>query len=295
MAPEQLSGGDVSRVSDVFAAAVVLWEVLAGERLFAGENHAATVFKLMSAPIQPPSTRRAGLAPALDAIVLRGLQRDPAQRYATAHEMALALERAAPSVRPSEIAGWVERVVADRLAPRARILSAIEGSEDSDTEARTVLRERSASTRHPPEVESGTQRKQLVAAAKQGRARRTLVGGGLVALLSLLGVVTWTLSQRRTPEPSAFRSRAQAPEKAAPLAPGDGVALGTPPAAPGSAPPAAILDASAEAVSHKRPVRSSLQRPGTRIDPARKGSNQACDPPYRIDNAGRVLFKVECM
>ena len=308
MAPEQLSGGEVSRASDVFAAAVVLWEVLAGERLFAGENHAEIVFKVMSAPIPRPSARRPSLGQALDAIVLRGLERDPAKRYATAHEMALALEAAAPSVRPSEIASWVERVVGDRLAQRARILSAIETQEPPDPETGTHRKEplsRSGLAEFRPSAPFDTG--QAPPASKSGAVRRTLVGGGLLALLALLGVATSTLLQRRAPGPATAPSEQALEARPSlhddrPAKPETAVSetaepLAAPSAVAGSELPTPGPDAAVSAHERGTSSRAGATPPSDRHRgrSARKRGSQACDPPYAIDSAGRKLFKVECM
>jgi eukaryotic-like serine/threonine-protein kinase len=91
MAPEQAIGNDVDRRSDVFAAGIVLWEILTGERLFKGDN-AVALSKLLHARVAPPSTLNAAVPAALDAIVMRALQRRCNERFATAYDMASALE-----------------------------------------------------------------------------------------------------------------------------------------------------------------------------------------------------------
>jgi hypothetical protein len=119
MAPEQLGGAIVDRRADVYAAAVILWELLAGRRLFVSENGATVmVDKLLRGSIEPPSAHAPGVPRLLDAITLHGLARDPARRFATAREMALALEKAGEHARPSEIGEWVERLAGDALAER---------------------------------------------------------------------------------------------------------------------------------------------------------------------------------
>jgi eukaryotic-like serine/threonine-protein kinase len=322
MAPEQIGGGDVSPLSDVFAAAVVLWEVLTGARLFAGANDAERVFKVMSAPIPRPSTRRAGLPAALDAIVLRGLERDPARRCASAREMALALERAAPAVRPSEIASWVERAVAGRLAERARMLRAIERGEDGETDAFTALRERVApsdpwdaevSAHTLPEAVTGTRRNAAVSQgasnerepsmpagsgsvrvrrSAQGAGRRSLIGAGVLGLLALLSALAWTVASHRVPAAQAVQA----------VTPEQGVSLSTPTTLRPSAPAATALaappvDDAASALGAAVPTKTQAapRNEKRRPRPAHKSSPPACDPPYSIDTAGRVLFKVECM
>ncbi len=126
MAPEQIHLEPVSRVTDVFAASVVFWEVLTGRRLFQGQNDAQLIHSVLTSEIPPPSRINPNLPPALDAVLQRGLSREPEQRFATAREMALAIESCVVPVRPSEIGRWVEEVAKDSLAARARAIAAIE-------------------------------------------------------------------------------------------------------------------------------------------------------------------------
>jgi serine/threonine-protein kinase len=126
MAPEQLGGRAVDRRVDVYAAAVVLWETLTGVPLFRGDNAGATVENVLLGCMHPPSHLVPSLPEALDELVMRGLARDPAERFATAQEMALALERAMPRAPVIDVAGWVNGTCRDSLARRAEIVSRIE-------------------------------------------------------------------------------------------------------------------------------------------------------------------------
>ena len=85
MAPEQVRGQAWTRATDVFALGVVLWELLAGARLF----HRGPPWLTMAAVVEAdvPPLRDA----ALDAIVQRALIKDPAQRMQSAVELAAAL------------------------------------------------------------------------------------------------------------------------------------------------------------------------------------------------------------
>jgi hypothetical protein len=95
MAPEQARGGALDRRADVFAVGVMLWECLTGKRLFKAPNEAATLLKLLEDPIRPPSTIQPVAPVELDAICQKALARSPDARYASAHDMAAELARAA--------------------------------------------------------------------------------------------------------------------------------------------------------------------------------------------------------
>jgi len=90
MAPEQASRGTVDRRADIFAAGVVLWELLTGRRLFRPDSPAALP-QLATTPIAAPSSLAREVPEGLDAIVLKALQRAPGDRFESALEMSNAL------------------------------------------------------------------------------------------------------------------------------------------------------------------------------------------------------------
>ena len=92
MAPEQTEGENVDRRIDIFAAGIVLHEVLTGRRLFKGQNDMQTIERVRSCQVRPPSASNPACPPLLDAILLRALARDPDDRFQTADEMADALD-----------------------------------------------------------------------------------------------------------------------------------------------------------------------------------------------------------
>jgi eukaryotic-like serine/threonine-protein kinase len=92
LSPEQAQGLAVSSASDLYSVGVILYELLTGVVPFEGETAVAIAFKQVSAEPQPPSTLIAGIPASLDAVVLRALAKDPAQRYADADELIAALE-----------------------------------------------------------------------------------------------------------------------------------------------------------------------------------------------------------
>jgi serine/threonine protein kinase len=119
MACEQYRGEEADRRVDVYGASVVLWETLTGCMLFDGPNDAAVARAVMNDEVRPPSHYAPHVPEALDRIVLRGLSRERDLRYATAREMALALEREVGVVAQSEVSDWVHGLAGDLLAARA--------------------------------------------------------------------------------------------------------------------------------------------------------------------------------
>jgi serine/threonine-protein kinase len=135
MPPEQLQGADVSRQTDIYAAGVMLWELVTGARLFGGDNEGAIVAKILSGKVEPASRvlarRRGGDArgyEVLDATILRAVRMQPEHRYATAREMAIEIERTCPPATAAECADWVEDVARDVLTSRAALVAEIEST-----------------------------------------------------------------------------------------------------------------------------------------------------------------------
>jgi serine/threonine protein kinase len=130
MPAEQLLGQPLDQRADVFAASIVLWECLTGQRLFQGTDDSEVYAKVLLGKVDPPSLYAPELTPAVDEIVMRGLARDRNQRFTTAREMALALEAAIPLAPPSQVGRWVEGLVGDSLAERTEQIAGIERLDD---------------------------------------------------------------------------------------------------------------------------------------------------------------------
>jgi serine/threonine-protein kinase len=101
LAPERLGlGGNGNEPKldgriDLFSLGTVLWEVLAGRRLFQGKTDADKLRAVLERPIPPPSSLRGDIPPRLDEIVLKALERDRDRRYLTGQALADDLEELA--------------------------------------------------------------------------------------------------------------------------------------------------------------------------------------------------------
>ncbi len=318
MAPEQLQHGSVDRRTDIFAAAVCLWELLASRRLFAADSPQETMARVLTADIDRPSKHGVDVSPALDAAVMRGLARDPERRFATAEEMAHALEDAVRIPRPKEIGGWVSEVGAATLTARAELVQVVERSshrleaaQTTDPELRRAIEEaerrrvvadmptdvgaRAPAAPPPPAPPAiaGQEHTQLSTvntsqsvmpppAPRTSRGSLVLALSGAIALLVALGVAF--IATR----PAASAGQPPAPEPvivsvAAPVPP-------PPPPVASSAAPVArpVTSATASATPAATPT---AKKPG-----ARSGSKKpGCEVPWEIDAQGLKHFKVECL
>jgi eukaryotic-like serine/threonine-protein kinase len=134
MSPEMVRGLPVDRRSDVFAAGVVLHELLTGERLFTGPSELAVMEKVRAADVRRPSEAHRSVPRALDDVVLRALAREPEQRFAWASELRDALlpfTRGAEPDDPGPLAREMARAFPAELRAEAglreRLRAACEG------------------------------------------------------------------------------------------------------------------------------------------------------------------------
>jgi hypothetical protein len=92
MAPEQVQALPLDRRADLFALGVVLWELVTGERLYVAPTDAQVLLAILREEPRPPSWLVPDCPPALEAIVMKCLARDPDDRFATGAELARALD-----------------------------------------------------------------------------------------------------------------------------------------------------------------------------------------------------------
>jgi serine/threonine-protein kinase len=92
MSPEQAMAAELDRRADVFSMGIVLWELLAGQRLFPPGPAAATLHKLLSQPLPRLADAAPTVDPKLVATVNKALEKDPEKRFQTAQELRNALE-----------------------------------------------------------------------------------------------------------------------------------------------------------------------------------------------------------
>jgi serine/threonine-protein kinase len=149
-APEQLEGAS-SRRSDIYSASVMLWEMLTRRNLFRGESPASIVNLIRSGVIERPS-RFCDVSPELDAVVMRGLARSPVDRYATALEMALDLERCLELASPTRVSRYVQSLASETLAQRAERIAEIECPANSSDRSGSGVRRPPVRIRPVPDL-----------------------------------------------------------------------------------------------------------------------------------------------
>lgn len=126
MPREQIFKHAVDRRTDVYAASVVLWELLTLRALFRAEHPSDLVKLIAQGAHDPVSSCRGDVSPELDRLVMRGLSLDAADRFQSAGEMAEALERCVGNLPPRDVKRWVMDICGSGLRRRSARVAQIE-------------------------------------------------------------------------------------------------------------------------------------------------------------------------
>ena len=158
MSPEQFTGDAVDRRADVFAVGVILWQALTGRRLFRGQTDREIYDAIVKGELARPSSIATNVPAALDAVCMKALASDRAERHATALAMLEAIEAAlaeTPALRagPRDLSAYL----AERFGPAQRkVRAAVEAAFAAMPEAtETALAAPAVVTRsRPPRLAS---------------------------------------------------------------------------------------------------------------------------------------------
>ncbi len=125
MAPEQIRGQEVDQRSDIWAAGAVLYEMVTGRRPFPENHPPQLIDDILRQPAKPPTSINPRIAPGLESIILKALDKDPERRYQSAGELRVDLDRlqSNPSGPASDLAATAWAAILPKR--KATVIAAI--------------------------------------------------------------------------------------------------------------------------------------------------------------------------
>lgn len=260
MSPEQIQGLPVGSRTDLFAAGIILYQLLTRKRPFPGPGQWTIQKQIVSDNPVPPSYYNVRLGSVFDPIVERALAKDPAKRYASAADFAADLKRAmtgnafadsqdsAPvSTAPPSEDTLIESTL--RLEPDAETTQAMRAPDPVEMESveTTIL---------PDQTQPSRQTQDQTGKTATNRVRL----GAVVVVIAVIATISLALSLRPMPQTSALD---EAPKPSAPTPPvttNPTQSTSTPAAKPSAAP-------SAPTTQPEMPARPVISAPTTESSP----------------------------
>jgi tRNA A-37 threonylcarbamoyl transferase component Bud32 len=276
MSPEQMAASrNVDARTDIWAMGVVLYELLTGTVPFNGITLPEVCVKIASHAPPPLRTIRPDVPPAVEAIILKCLEKDRARRYADVSELATALVAFGPQ-RARTSAERIQRVI--RHAGQSDVVAPTTGPGPVAGQERT---------QGPVTLSSSWGR-----TARGGSTTRWVLGAVAVGLAGIAATAIALLALRP--------SEAGAPRMAAsvvdPIPSASAGLSATPAPAPSLAPTTTptLASASASATATATAAKAhALPKPGVPPKPA--STSVSCDPPFTLDGAGIKHPKPVCL
>lgn len=309
MSIEQVCGEAVDRRTDVYAAGVVLWEMLTGRRLVNGPNEGAILKQVMEGVFDPPSfSADEQLSPALDKVVMKALSLDKEDRWPSADAMAIALTEAVPPAPRPLVMALVRDAAGPELESRRSMLRtnreastgapakefaalaevltehATETSPQALRSAETVADRAPLPSSLEPSSAAASGRSSVPLAPPSRRRLVVLVAGAATVLA--LAASAFAVGRRVGPSGSGSSELAAVPSTSVPTAAAPATSVSTPP------PPAVASAAPVESA----PVGSSAPQASTKPGLKPKSPKRPdCRVPYVVDANGDRHYRPECV
>jgi len=308
MAPEQIAGARLDRRADIYAAGVMLWEAVGGERMWRNCAEDEIRARVRAGDVPALASVRPDVLPSLDRICRKALALRPEDRYATAQQLADDLEDAlrdiGNGVSHRDIGATVARLFAD---VRAETKTAIERKLGRASLTSIPILAESGYTPSAGTPAAITPTVEAPAAARQPRRRVVLgmTGGAAIAAFVLVAWQSGVLSRGRHTGPIAAPAplpALPAPTAPPPIAPPP---IATTPEEPQRAAAPTAVAGRPERDGRVRTARTATRRaapapaaadaPAAAPTPAAASPAPDCTPPFFIDADGIKRFRPECM
>ncbi|WP_437756246.1 serine/threonine-protein kinase [Sorangium sp. So ce1389] len=294
-APEAVRGDAIDRRVDVFAMGIVLYVLTTGQHPFRRENEGATLFAISSPdPVVAPRAFQPDYPPLLEAVLMRALEKERDQRYATANELMRALDKALPPnqrASDEDVANFIRELFEEQhQQTRAALAEALERADRSPpssnklgisdvtgTSHSTVSAFRTVDIHRATPGEAGKSAAEDESPPFARSRSRVLPAVVLLCLLAagVLAVLLLRSPDAPAPLPSAAAPASPSPALPNPEAPAPPKAEAPPATELGAPPgqPAASASASAApAPSPVSPARAAPRRQGKPAEPIKPPS-----------------------
>jgi eukaryotic-like serine/threonine-protein kinase len=201
MPPEQISGEEVDRRTDIYAVGIMLWEAAAGRQIFEGERERVIMNRVLNGELPKPSDVKGDVDPELERITMKALEAEPNDRYATASELQAdleaLLEKNGARITHREIGALLSEEFAQDRTDIRRVV-----------EARLSKVAAQSWENGFDQTTTGTRRRQT------RRLPGALLAGALVLLVAV--VAFWQLNRRSVNEKAAASANVPSPPASAP-------------------------------------------------------------------------------
>jgi eukaryotic-like serine/threonine-protein kinase len=195
MSPEQVKGRAVDGRSDIFSLGVMLYEMVAGEKPFPGQNITTVIYKIVNEEPVPPKQVNPTVHPGISAVVMRALAKDPDTRYQSCREMLEDLRNyrslSATPGNPQSTMTMGSNVVNSTVALSP---AGLRGVHNDDTAA--ISRSLSARAAHPGQTPALRRTGTLLQPVPEPKPKKSIFSTIFVALL-LLGVIGYCANKLR--------------------------------------------------------------------------------------------------
>ena len=293
MAPEQVAGDKLDRRADIYAAGVILWEALTGERMWKALSEGEIRARVLAGDLPMSETARPDVPETLARICRRALSRAPGDRHATARQLADELEAAMIQLglvtSQREIGATVARLFEDVRAETKRTIEA-------------KLGRASMATGLPAVSDTGETRVLRPASDERSQKRLVLFAGLGVSALAGIWLAASRLSMEHAAPTATAAAAVPAPAASpAPAKPATLTATTSPdamakPDEPAAAPAPVARPARARAaLKRAQPVALPAAPAAVPAAPAAPAPAADCAHPFFVDANGIKRFRPECM
>ncbi|MFT3770676.1 MAG: serine/threonine-protein kinase [Minicystis sp.] len=303
--PEQLRSEPVTGATDLYAAAVVIWEALAGRRLHAGLREAELVAAVGAGKVSKltdvvdrdsvPAERWTVLE-AVEPVLTKAMAFAPEARWASAAQMREALLEATSAATAAEVSRSVKLLGKEYLEGREKLIVGEESSWRQRASALPAASEELSAASSSQASTGGTLRPSEVPVVRERGRAQWAIAGALAVIGALLVGILFILVRRPAEPAVASAPVVQAPSVVTMTAESVGAQTIAPPPAPTAT---ASASASAEAKPEKAAPARAPARPAPAPPPRAPAAAPApaapdCNPPFYFDGKKKV-FKPGCL